>query len=74
MGPQALGSASSPEEANDSLEDGRTEDVGTTVLAGCKTPPGLQPGKESLDCDACATASCCNGLVSCGSDGARCKA
>ena len=25
-------------------------------------------------CDPCATASCCNGLVSCGSDGAGCKA
>ena len=30
-------------------EDGRKEEVGAAVVAGCKTPPVLQPGKERLD-------------------------
>ncbi len=42
---------------------------------------GLQPAaspsvrkRDSRFCDACDPASCCNGLVSCGNDGAGCKA
>ncbi len=30
-------------------EGGRAEDVGADVVAGCKTPPVLQSGKEHLD-------------------------
>ncbi len=40
----------SPEEANGGQEDGRTEDVGAAIVAGCKTPPVLLSGKERLDC------------------------
>ncbi len=39
----------SSEEANGGQEDGGTEAVGAAVVAGCKTPPVLLSGKESLD-------------------------
>ncbi len=35
---------------NGGQEDSRTEDGGAAVVAGCKTPPALQSGKERLDC------------------------
>ena len=43
------GQNSSPEEDSGGQEDGRAEDVGAAVVAGCKTPPALQSGKERLD-------------------------
>ena len=43
------GQDSSPEEDSGGQEDGRTEDVGAAVVAGCKTPPVFQSGKERLD-------------------------
>ena len=44
-----LGSDSSPEEGGGGQEDGRTEDVGAAIVAGCKGPPVLLPGKKILD-------------------------
>ncbi len=40
---------SSPEKDNGGQKNGRTEDGGAAVVAGCKTPPALQSGKERLD-------------------------
>ena len=41
---------SSPEEdGGGHQEDGRAEEVGAAVVAGCKTPPVFQSGKERLD-------------------------
>ncbi len=40
---------SPPEEDGGGQEDGRAEEVGAAVLAGCKTPPVFQSGKEGLD-------------------------
>ncbi len=45
----AQGQASSPEEANGGQEDGRTEEVGAAVVAGCNGPPVLLSGKKILD-------------------------
>ena len=45
----AQGQASSPEEDNGGQEDGRTEDVGAAVIAGCSGPPVLLSGKKILD-------------------------
>ncbi len=45
----AQGQASSPEEDNGGQEDGRTEDAGAAVVAGCNGPPVLLSGKERLD-------------------------
>ena len=71
----ALGQDSSPEEDSGGQEDGRTEDVGVAVVAGCNAPPVFPVGKkDSRFYDPCDTLSCCNVLVSCGSDGAGCKA
>ncbi len=39
----------SSEEANGGQEDGKTEEVGAAVVAGCNGPPVLLSGKEILD-------------------------
>ena len=43
------GQDSPPEDDGGGQEDGRAADVGAVVVAGCKTPPVLQAGKERLD-------------------------
>ncbi len=47
--PVDQGQDSSSEEDGGGQGHGRAEDRGTAVVAGCKTSPVLQPGKERLD-------------------------
>ncbi len=47
--PVDQGQDSSSEEDGGGQGHGRAEDGGAAVVAGCKTSPVLQPGKESLD-------------------------
>ena len=66
---------SSPEEDGGGQEDGRTEDVSAAHRSGLQGAASPSIGKrDSRFCDPCDPASCCNALVSCGSDGAECKA
>ncbi len=49
MLPSACMRNSAPEEDGGGQEDGRTEEVGAAVVAGCNGPPALLSGKEILD-------------------------